>query len=197
MSAPAIDPPLGTSMLRVLVRPDRALPELTTASARLGAAAVALCGLLWTVLLLLLFFDHRAPSVTLVPIPRDLYYMVQGLLTTPILTALWWILCEVAHRLCKALGGQGERSAVAATLGFAYALPLTAHVLAETVAFFGFGFAALASVARLSLPIAALWTWALASLALRAAHRVSWPRAIGSALAGLVVQALLGGIVLR
>ena len=44
--------------------------------------------------------------------------------------------------------------------------------------------------AAISLPLASLWVWALAALALRELHEASWPRAILASFAGLAVTTL-------
>jgi hypothetical protein len=190
---------LGASFVEVLLRPASALPTLARdPSARSGASAVALLGIAWSALLILLWSGGHAPSFVLLPIAPESYYVLQALAMLPILTALWWIHSEIAHRLCRAAGGSGEEGGVRTALGFAYAAPmLVAHVLPELVAYVAGGFELMAAVGRVSLALAALWVWALSAAALRIAHGVRLPVAIGASLAGLLVQALAGGLVIR
>jgi hypothetical protein len=195
---PDADLHLGENLLGTMFRPRRTLEALTRQpKARPGASAIALLGIFWTALSILLWNAGRAPRFALLPIPPDLYYLVQGLLVLPIVTALWWLFSEIAHRLCRAAGGEGHEAGVRAALGFAYAVPMLAHVLVELCVYLALGFEGLAVVARFSMPIAALWVWALSALTLRIAHRVSTPVAVGAAFAGLLVQAAAGALVLR
>lgn len=179
----------------MLVRPRRTLEALVVQrSARPGASAIAVLGMFWGLLSLLLWSSGRAPHAILVPVEPRQYYLWQGLLMLPILTGLWWLFTEISHRLAA---GEGKEPGVRTALGFAYALPMLVHVGVEMLAYLLLGFDRLAEVARISLPLAALWTWALSSLALKVGHRCSSPRAVGAAFAGLLVQALAGGLVLR
>lgn len=193
------DQRLGPNFLGVLFGPGRTLPLLAQdPSARSGAAAMALLGIGWTTLLLLLWAGGHGPSFSLLPIARNDYYLVQALFMLPLLTALWWIHAEIAHRICRAAGGVGPASGVRTALGFAYAAPmLFAHVLPELAAYLSAGFDAMALVGRFSLGLAALWVWALSAAALRVAHGVGLGVAVGASFAGLLVQAILGGVFLR
>lgn len=189
---------LGETLLAVVFRPRHALDRLSREpSARPGASAIALLGIFWTALSILLWNAGRAPRFVLLPIPADMYYLAQGLFVLPLVTALWWLHSEVAHRLARAAGGEGAEPGVRAALGFAYAAPMLVHVLVELGVYLALGFDGLTAVARISLPAAALWVWALSAATLRIAHRVSTPVAIGAAFAGLLLQALLGALVLR
>lgn len=189
---------LGANVLGVLFRPRHTLAALSAqASARPGASAIALLGVFWTALSLLLWNGGHAPRAVLLPIPAEHYYLAQGFFVLPLLTGLWWVHAEIAHRLARAAGGTGEEAGTRAALGFAYAAPMLLHVLAELGAYLALGFEGLSLVARASMPIAALWVWILSAAALRIGHRVSTPAAIGAAFAGLVVQAALGALVLR
>ncbi len=193
------DQRLAASFVAVLLRPRSALSALTRdPSARSGASAIALLGIAWSALLILLWSGGHAPSFVLLPIAPESYYVLQALVMLPLLTGLWWIHSEVAHRLCRAAGGSGDEGGVRTALGFAYAAPmLVAHVLPELVAYAAGGWTLMAMVGRVSLPLASLWVWALSAAALRVAHRVSLPVAIGASLAGLVLQAIAGGLVIR
>lgn len=195
----AIDPPLGATLGRVLLRPHLALPELVESPrARVGAAAMAQLGLIWSVLLLFLWINGEQPSGPLfAPIPRAQYYMWQGVLTTPAVTALWWIASEIAHRLGRALGGQGSRPGMGAALGFALAVPLLVHVLYELATYLVLGFRALAYDAKVALPLAALWCWVLTAIAVHAGQRLRWVTAIWVALVSLLVPGALAALLLR
>lgn len=156
---------LGAHVVRVLLSPRATLRALASeTSARSGASAVALLGFAWGLLLALLWSRGHSPSFVLVPIPRDVYYLVQALAMVPLSSALWWLSSEIAHRICRAAGGTGGEAGTRAALGFAYAAPmLAAHVLPELVAFLAFGFDAMAKVGRVTLGLASLWVWALSA----------------------------------
>lgn len=192
------DHELGAHLIGVLVRPRSTFAALTAQStARPGASAIALLGIFWTALSVLLWNAGRAPRFVLLPIDPELYYLVQGVFVLPLVTALWWVHSEIAHRICRAAGGEGSEPGVRAALGFAYAAPMLIHVLVELGVYFALGFEGLSLVARFSLPAASLWVWILSSLALRVAHHVSVPVAVGASFAGLFVQAAIGALVLR
>lgn len=189
---------LAATFLGLFTRPRRtfaALAVLDTASP--GASAVALLGIVWGMLCLLLWNGGHEPHFLLVPVPPGQWYLVQGLLSLPLLTALWWLFSEASHRLARAAGGTGSEPGVRAALGFAYAGPMLLHIGAETMAFLAAGMPGLSATARISMPLAALGVWVLSSLALMETHRVRAPAAAGAAFVGLLVQALVGALVLR
>lgn len=196
--APA-DLRLGAHVLGILFRPRATLRVLAAQrSTRPGASAIALLGVGWTALLLLLWAGGHAPSVVLLPIPRGDYYLAQGLAMMPLLTALWWLSSQIAHRLARAAGGTGSEGGARSALGFAYAAPmLIAHVVPELVAYLAGGFETMALVGRFTLAVAALWVLALSTAALRVTHGVRVPVALGAAFVGLLAQALVGGVVIR
>lgn len=190
---------LGAAFAGVLLRPGATLRALAReTSARSGASAIALLGVFWSALLALLFAGGHAPSFVLLPIPPDLYYLAQALVMLPVLTALWWLSSEIAHRLARAAGGSGEEAGTRAALGFAYAAPmLVFHVLPELAAYLAGGFEAMALVGRFSLGLASLAVWALSAAALRVAHGVGLGVAALASFAGLLAQALVGALVVR
>lgn len=189
---------LGEAFLGVLVRPRATFARLAEEpNARAGASAIALLGFAWSVLSILLFVAGHAAPVVLLPIAPEDYYLAQGILVLPILTALWWLHSEVVHAIARRLRGTGTEGGTRAALGFAYAAPMLIHVLAELSAYLAAGLEGLRVVARVSLPLAALYVWALSAVAVRASHRVGIVAAIGASFTGLVLQALLGALVLR
>lgn len=201
MSAPEerADLRLGANLVGALVTPRSTLRALSReASPRSGASAIALLGTFWSVLLVLLWNGGHAPSFVLVPVPQGLYYLAQALLMLPLLTALWWLFSEIAHRICRAAGGTGTEPGTRAALGFAYAAPMLAfHVLPELVAYLTGGFDAMATTGRVSLGVASLAVWALSAAALRIGHGVRVSIAVLASFAGLLVQALAGALLIR
>ncbi len=190
----ADDPALLETLVGTLTRPARTFAQLDElSSSRHGAAAMALLGMFWGLFSFLLWSSGREPHAVLLPIPAGEYYLVQGLAMLPLVTGLWWIFSEIAHRLA----GPGPEAGTRAALGFAYAVPMLVHVAAELLVYLVAGFDRLAPIAMISLPLASLWVWGLAALALRVLHRASWPRALAASFAGLFVQAAAGALVLR
>jgi len=176
-----------------LLRPRRTFGQLASVqSARHGAAAIALLGVAWGLLCALLWSSGRAPHAVLLPVPPHAYYLFQALITIPVLLALWWLFAALAGRLAG-----GVTPATRTALGFAYAVPMLAHVAVEGVGYLLLGFDALALIAAISLPAASLWVWALSAVALKELHGCGWGRAVGASFAGLLVQAALGSVVLR
>ena len=186
---------LADTLLGVLVRPRATFAAMATQrSARPGASAIALLGMLWGLLCFLLWSGRHAPHAVFVPLPPQDYYLYQGLTMLPVLTALWWLFSEVAHRLA---GGEGTEAATRAALGFAYAVPMSVHVSAELIAYAVAGFDALGRTAMISMPLASLWVLGLSARALHVLHAISPRRAFWAAFAGLLVQALVGALILR
>ena len=182
-------------MLQTLVRPARAFESLRDLErSSPGGAAMALLGMLWGLLCFLLWSSGRSPHAILLPIPPRDYYLWQGLLMLPIVTAQWWVFSEFAHRLAR---GEGSEAATRSALGYAYAAPMLVHVGVEMLVYLLVGFDALSLVARISLPVAALWVWVLSAIALKIVHRVGTGRAVLASFAGLLVQALAGALILR
>lgn len=193
------DARLGANLALVLLRPGPTLRVLAAdPSARSGASAVAVLGIAWSALLIALWSGGHAPSFVLLPIAREHYYALQALAMLPVLTALWWLCSEIAHRICARAGGSGSEGGVRTALGFAYAAPmLLAHILPELAAYAAGGFDVMAHVGRVSLGVAALWVWCLSAAALRIAHGVRLTVALGASFAGLFAQALAGALIIR
>lgn len=195
---PHVDRPLADWLLGTLLRPRATLDALSRQPAwTTGASAVAWLGLTWAALSVLLWNAGRAPRFVFLPIPADHYYLVQAVIVLPVMTALWWLYSEVAHRLCRAAGGEGSEAGVRSALGFAYAVPMMVHVGLELIVYLCVGFSGLSLVARFSMPLAALWVWALSALTLRVTHRVAWSRAAWVSFVALSVQAFAGATLLR
>lgn len=188
------DPALLDTLMGTLTRPARTFLGLAESrSSKHGAAAVALLGMFWGLLSFLLWSSGRPPHGIWLSVDPQQYYLWQGLLMLPVLTALWWIFSEIAHRLA----GPGPEAGTRNALGFAYAVPMLVHVAVEMTVYLLVGWDRLPIAAAISLPAASLWVWALAALALRVLHRASWPRAIAASFLGLAVQAAAGALVLR
>jgi hypothetical protein len=158
----------------------------------LGAAA------LWALLCLLLAAGGHAPSVALVPIAREHYYLWQAGFVAPLLLAQWGLCSLVVARLARAQGGTAADAATANAMAIALALPLVALFLVpDLIAYGAGGFAALGPLVRITAPLSFLVTLALATDAVRALHGLPVGKALLASAAGVLVQAALGGVLLR
>lgn len=163
-----------------------------------GAAAVVLAGSIWAVLCLVLARDGHAPSVTLVPIPRERYYLAQAAFVVPVLLAQWVLCASIATRSARALGGAGPFSATAGGLGVALALPLAAlFLIPDLIAYTAFGFSALGALVRVTAPLSFVATLALATGVVRRVHALPAAKALVASAAGVLGQAVLGAVLLR
>ena len=140
----------------------------------------------------------HAPSVALVPIPRDRYYVAQAAFVIPLLFAQWWICAAVARALAARMGGHGTLERTAAGLAPALGLPLlVVFIVPDAIAYLAFGFAALGRVVRVTAPLALLASIAWTTWAVRKTERLRGGRAFVAAAAGVLAQALAGGVFLR
>lgn len=163
-----------------------------------GLLPVLALGALHASFALLLHLGGHAPSVTLVPIPRERYYLWQSAFVAPLYVALWLIDAAVAHGLSRKAGGRGSFGATLAVVGVGYAAPLALlFVVPDLVVYLSAGHAALGKAMRYYAPLAAIGCAALSALGLREAHGLSGGRAAAIAVAGLVAQAAVGGVLLR
>lgn len=163
-----------------------------------GLAPVLALGALYAGFSLLLHEGGHAPRVTLVPIPKERYYLWQALFIVPLFVLLWLIYGLVAHGLARLAGGRGSLGASLAVLGAGYAVPLAClFVVPDLLVYLAFGHGALAPAMRVYAPLAMIGCVALSALGLMQAHRLGRGRAVAIALVGLVVQGALGGVLLR
>lgn len=190
-------------MLRTLLDLARS-PRATLArvarsgAARDGLGPVLALGALYAAFSLLLHLGGHAPSVTLVPIPRERYYLWQAGFVAPLFVALWLVYGVVAHGLARLAGGQGTAGATLGVIGIGYAVPVALlFVVPDLAVYLVAGHGALAKGMRVYAPLAGLGCLSLCAAGLRAAHGLGPMRAALISVAGFVVQGALGGIVLR
>jgi hypothetical protein len=181
------------------VTPGRLFERLAAnPSAGPGAWAILVAGAVWALLSLALATAGWAPSVTLVPIAPERYYLAQAGFVLPLLFAQWGLCSAVALGVARAFGGTGSGSATASTMGFALAAPLLGLFLLPDLLVYGLlGFDALAGLIRITAPLAFVATLALATMAVRVVHHLSAPKAFVAAVAGVLAQAAMGGVLLR
>lgn len=168
------------------------------ASAWFGAAAVLVAGVLWALLCLALAAAGLAPSVTLVPIPAEHYYLAQAVFVVPLLLLQWALASGVAMGVGRAWGGRGGWSGTASTWGFAMAGPLVALFLLPDLLVYGFmGFRALGALVRVTGPLTLVVIVALATVAVRTVHGLSGPKSFVVAVVALVAQGVPAAVLLR
>jgi hypothetical protein len=190
----------STRILAQFVRSPRAALARAAlrASPRDGLLPVLVLGALYAGFSLLLHLDGHAPSVTLVPIPRERYYLWQSAFIAPLFVALWLIYSGVAHGLCRLAGGRGAQGSTLAVIGLGYAVPLALLFVApDLLVYLAFGHGALGKAMRFYAPLAAIGCVLLCALGLRAAHGVALGRAVAISFVGLLAQAAAGGLLLR
>lgn len=179
--------------------PRKTLRDLSEQRARTGATAAATLGAIWGLFSLALYLGGHAPSVTLVPIAAERYYLAQAVFAVPLWLVLWRVASTVAHRCAVRLGGVPDQGkAVAAIMGHALAAPMIAlFLLPDVLVYATLGFEALGRAMRWYAPLGPLVAWAMASYGLKVSHDLSTGRAIVAAFAGLLAQAVVGAPLLR
>jgi hypothetical protein len=185
-------------LVTVLFRPSAVAEEIRAAPAsRDGAVAVAQLGVVWAVFCAALFAAGHGPSFSLLPIPKGTYYAAQAVFVVPLTLALWWLMSAIAARVAGAKDASG-RAMTFAALGYAYAAPLIfVFLLVDVILYASMGFDALGRYIRFYAPIAPLWAVVAGTLVLRRALGISTARALLATAAGMIAQALLGGVLLR
>jgi hypothetical protein len=153
---------------------------------------------LWAALCVTLAADGHAPSVAVIPIAREHYYLAQAAFVLPLLLALWLVCARAALAVATALGGAGRWTTTASPMGFALAIPLVFFfLLPDFVVYAASGFGALGALLRVTAPLSFAATLLLATQAISVSHGLSSRRAVVAASAGVVLQAALGGVFLR
>jgi hypothetical protein len=192
--------PESTLILAQFVRSPRAALARAArrASPRDGLLPVLVLGALYAGFSLLLHLGGHAPSVTLVPILRERYYLWQSAFIVPLFVALWLIYSGVAHGLSRLAGGRGAGGSTLAVIGLGYAVPLALlFVVPDVLVYLALGHGALGKGMRIYAPLAAIGCVLLCAVGLRTAHGIARGRAVLISLAGLIAQAAVGGVLLR
>jgi hypothetical protein len=172
-------------------------PSAVTAM-KLPILALLAASIAWAVLCLVLALGGHAPSVVLIPIPRESYYLAQAAYVVPLSFVLWGICSLVAQWVATKLGGSGSLVQTARGMAFALAAAIgLALVIPDLIIYGAFGFSALARAVRITAPLMALTATLIAARAVRDGHALSWPRALASGASGVLAQGLVGGIFLR
>ena len=186
-----------TPLFTTLWRPRRTMEILAEAPSRRGAAGALALGAVWAGFSGLLHLGGHAPSVTLVPIPPERYYLAQAGFAVPLWLALWAVAARVSGIAATALGG-ARSPWPGAVMGYALASPMIGlFLLPDILVYLVAGHDALGAAMKYYAPIAPLAAWALATVGLERRFELSRGRAVLAAFAGLLAQALLGAPLLR
>ena len=160
---------------------------------------VLLLGLSYASFSVALAIAGAAPKRVLLPVAVEHYYAIQAAFVGPLFAALialhTKIVVAILHQKAGPRTSFGEAYLV---LGNAYAWPLLAlFVVPDALVFALWGFDSIAKAMRFYAPVALLVILALSTIRARDLFGVTLPRALGAVFVGLVVQAMLGGLLLR
>jgi hypothetical protein len=183
----------------LLCRPHVAMTDLARRGrAREGLGPMLVLGALHAAFSLLLWRAGHAPRVGIPGLGRESHYLFQAAFAVPLYGFLFWLGGSVAHGLARLLGGKGSRDATLAVFGVAYAAPMIAlFIVPDVVVYLALGFGAIGKAMRFYAPVAALGCLLLGAWGLAEVHGIGRLRAAGVALGAFLVQAAVGGVVLR
>ncbi len=158
-----------------------------------------LLGLSYAAFSVALAISGAAPKRVLLPVSVDHYYAIQAVFVGPLFVALialhTKIVCSILSRGARAPTGFGEAYLI---LGNAYAWPFLAlFVVPDALVFALWGFGALAKAMKFYSPVALVVILTLSTIRSRELFGVTTARALGAVFVGLIVQAMLGGLLLR
>lgn len=200
-----------------IVRPGRAFRELlgveASRRAAIGRTSAVGLGLLYSLTVAGLQAGGAEPVVRpALPIPRQRYYFWLTFFTVPTFAAIWLSSSRATNAAARKLGGTGSAADTRSALGVALSLPIliTMWVPETTMALLlvsgrlswqrmrtwgehGGGLAF--HVARQVIGV--LWMLALATVAVRQAHGLSWPKAALAAGAGMAPAGGITALVIR
>jgi hypothetical protein len=158
-----------------------------------GMKLVLSAGGLWALFCAWLWSAGHAPSRTLVPIPRELYYAAQALFVMPLLIAQWKLATWVGARF-----GRSSTDALSDGMSQALFAPLLVLLLLpDVVSYAYFGFASLGPLVRVTAPLTFCASLVLATHHVARASGRPYARCVGVAFGALLAQALLGAPLLR
>lgn len=158
----------------------------------LGAAALAWATLSWR-----LYRDGVVARAVLLPVEPSSYYAVQAVLVGPLLLLLAALFAAVAHRLTVQSYGPPLRVTFDALAPVYAGSLLVCYLLPDWAAYLHGGRQGMAAAMRYYAPLTPLLIVLGSASRLSLLHGVSQGRAVVAALAGLVVQALVGAPLLR
>lgn len=160
---------------------------------------VLLLGLSYAAFSAALAIAGAAPKRVFLPIAVESYYAAQAVFVGPLFAGL----IALYTKITMAILGRKDVPSVPfsdayVALGNAYAWPLLAlFVVPDALVFALWGFGSIAKAMRFYAPVALVVILVLSTLRARALYGTSIARALGAVFVGLVVQAMLGGLVLR
>lgn len=191
----AAPPTFWQSLGGTVVAPRRALRALAEHPDGVGhgLTAVLLVGVLYTLTVIGLAWAGVVPVVPpWIAIPAERYYFWEIFFTVPVFVLGWIVAGGLAQVVGRALGRTGTFESTLAVLGFALAVPTFVMWVPETIEavlfvagvttqpeWMGLSSRGFWRVFRDAYQVVTLaWYLALLPLAIAAAHRLSWPRAV-------------------
>ncbi len=202
--------------LLVVARPARAFRELVSmeqSTRAVGRTSVVGLGVLYSVTVAALQAGGAEPVVKpALPIARRRYYFWLTFLTVPTFAAFWLTASQATQGAARRLGGRGRASDTRSALGGALSVPVFITMwVPETVmalllvtgrsSWAGMrrwgehGAGLVFHVARQVLGV--VWAFALATVAVRQVHGLSWPKAALAAGAGMAPAGGITALVIR
>lgn len=190
---------------RWIVRPGKAAEDqlYEERNVWIGFWTVAIFGLLYAITALLLWLAGFKPAIaTILPIPRDSYYLWQTFFTIPWAVLTWFFAGAVIHLWNHIFSRERRLADILGPLGFALSVPwffftwIPETFVAPVLGPWGFPpWHFWAEMIRLAIGV--LWMAALIFIAARKVYEANWLRALGSAILGLAVFAVMFLIFLR
>jgi len=186
------------NLIGTALHPRATMTRLADAPPKAGLGPVLLAGAAWAAFSAVLAAGGYAPSRPAPMIDGSVHYLAQSFFVTPLFLLAWAVMSATSAFVARRYGASTSAAMLAAPLGFAYGVPLVvAWALPDAILFSIVGFDALGPLVRIIGPFTALYMASLSALAVRSATALPWPRAIVTALAGLVAQGILAGWALR
>lgn len=188
-----------------IVRPGKAAEDQLYEKRNIwiGFWAVMIFGLLYSIAAVLLYITGFEPRFDpILPIPDVSYYFWQTFFTIPWAAASWFLAGAVVHLWNYIFNRKRRLADILGPLGFASVIPwffftwLPEAIVAPILGPWVFPpWPMWAEVVRQVIP--ALWMSALIFIAARKVYEASWWRALGSAILGLAVFAIMFLLFLR
>ena len=188
-----------------IVRPGRAAEDqlYEKSNVWIGFWAVFILAVLYSIAALLLWLTDFTPMFkAILPIPETSYYLWQTFFTLPWAVLTWFIAGAVIHLWNYIFNRKRRLADILGPLGFASVIPwffftwLPEAIVAPILGPWVFPpWPMWVEMVRQVIP--ALWMSALIFIATRKVYEASWWRALGSAILGLAVFAIMFLLFLR
>ncbi len=160
---------------------------------------VVLLGLSYASFSAALAITGAQPKRVLLPVGTEHYYAIQSAFVGPLFAGLIALYTKIVMAIAAPKGEPRATFGDAyVLLGNAYAWPFLAlFVVPDALVFALWGFDAIAKAMRFYAPVALVAVLILGVIRARELFGASLPRTLGGVFLGLVVQAMVGGLLLR